>query len=75
MNLGKHGPIIRVLREGIIRVQIKVMQKLANEPVDEWFSQGNQSYTKRTVRCSVNALLSILFVGSLPPVVVVVVVV
>ncbi len=40
MNLGRHCPITRVLREGIIRVGQKVMQKLSQEPVDEWFSQG-----------------------------------
>ena len=44
MNLGKHGPIIRVLREGIIRVGLKVMQKLSTEIVDEWFSQGGFRY-------------------------------
>eukprot|EP00795_Rhopilema_esculentum_P015506 gene15506-6767_t len=47
MNLGKHGPIIRVLREGIIRVQLKVMQKLANEAVDEWFSQDESAESIR----------------------------
>eukprot|EP00794_Sanderia_malayensis_P013792 gene13792-15235_t len=41
MNLGKHCPITRVLREGIIRVGQKVMQILSNEPVDEWFSQDD----------------------------------
>ena len=56
MNLGKHGPIIRVLREGIIRVQFKVMQKLANEPVDDWFSQGIKCFSSNIIHFAPVAL-------------------
>lgn len=37
-KLGRHSPITKVLRDGILRVGKKAKQKLANEPVEEWFT-------------------------------------
>lgn len=38
-KLGRHCPITKVLRDGIMRVGKSTAKKLADEPVDEWFSQ------------------------------------
>lgn len=37
-KLGRHSPITKVLRDGILRVGKTAKQKLANEPVEEWFT-------------------------------------
>lgn len=37
-KLGRHSPITKVLRDGILRVGKAAKQKLANEPVEEWFT-------------------------------------
>ncbi|XP_054714520.1 mediator of RNA polymerase II transcription subunit 13-like [Uloborus diversus] len=37
-KLGKHCPITKVLRDGIMRVGKSTAKKLADEPVDDWFS-------------------------------------
>lgn len=37
-NLGKHRPITKVLRDGIMRVGKTAASKVAEEPVDEWFN-------------------------------------
>ena len=38
MKLGRHCPITKVLRDGIMRVGKTSAKKLAEEPVDEWFN-------------------------------------
>ncbi|XP_013781243.1 mediator of RNA polymerase II transcription subunit 13-like [Limulus polyphemus] len=37
-RLGRHSPITKVLRDGIMRVGKSAARKLADEPVDEWFN-------------------------------------
>lgn len=37
-RLGRHSPISKVLRDGILRVSKNAAVKLPKEPVDEWFS-------------------------------------
>ncbi|XP_066998213.1 mediator of RNA polymerase II transcription subunit 13 isoform X2 [Anabrus simplex] len=37
-RLGRHCPITKVLRDGILRVGKTAALKLAKEPIDEWFS-------------------------------------
>uniref|UniRef100_T1IJV1 Mediator of RNA polymerase II transcription subunit 13 n=1 Tax=Strigamia maritima TaxID=126957 RepID=T1IJV1_STRMM len=37
-RLGRHCPITKVLRDGIMRVGKTAAKKLADEPVDEWFN-------------------------------------
>ncbi|XP_035216520.1 mediator of RNA polymerase II transcription subunit 13-like, partial [Stegodyphus dumicola] len=37
-RLGRHCPITKVLRDGIMRVGKSTAKKLADEPVDDWFS-------------------------------------
>ena len=37
-RLGKHCPISRDLRDGIIRISKKAASKLSEEPVNEWFT-------------------------------------
>nr|CAD7425183.1 unnamed protein product [Timema monikensis] len=37
-RLGRHSPITKVLREGILRVGKSAATKLAKEPVDDWFN-------------------------------------
>ncbi|XP_046680000.1 mediator of RNA polymerase II transcription subunit 13 isoform X3 [Homalodisca vitripennis] len=45
-RLGRHCPITKVLRDGILRVGNKAAIKLAKEPVDEWFTMlGDNSTT------------------------------
>lgn len=35
--MGRHTPISKVLRDGILRVGKAAAQKLAKQPIDEWF--------------------------------------
>lgn len=37
-RLGRHSPITKVLRDGILRVGRTAKMKIGNEPVDEWFN-------------------------------------
>lgn len=39
LRLGKHSPITKVLREGILRVGINNYKRVAEEPIDDWFNQ------------------------------------
>ncbi|RWS28447.1 Mediator of RNA polymerase II transcription subunit 13-like protein [Leptotrombidium deliense] len=39
LRLGKHCPIAKVLRDGIMRVGKTTAKNLADKPVDEWFNQ------------------------------------
>ncbi|KAJ8926638.1 hypothetical protein NQ314_020972 [Rhamnusium bicolor] len=45
-KLGRHSPITKVLRDGILRVGKTAKLKIGNEPVEEWFTllgeRGNQ---------------------------------
>ena len=41
-RLGRHRPIAKKIRDGILRVNNKAARSLMGEPVDEWFSHlGN----------------------------------
>ncbi|XP_014678216.1 PREDICTED: mediator of RNA polymerase II transcription subunit 13-like [Priapulus caudatus] len=42
-RLGKHTPITKILRDGILRVGKTAARKLADEKVDVWFSQIGDS--------------------------------
>lgn len=44
-RLGRHSPITKVLRDGILRVGKNAKTKLANEPVEEWFTMLGESET------------------------------
>ena len=37
-RLGRHAPIQRVLRDGIMRVSKTAAAKVANESLDDWFT-------------------------------------
>lgn len=37
-KLGRHSPITKVLRDGILRVGKTAKSKLGNEPVEDWFT-------------------------------------
>ncbi|XP_050307755.1 mediator of RNA polymerase II transcription subunit 13 isoform X2 [Anthonomus grandis grandis] len=37
-KLGRHSPITKILRDGILRVGKKSKMKIGNEPVEEWFT-------------------------------------
>lgn len=37
-KLGRHSPITKVLRDGILRVGKTAKAKIGNEPVEEWFT-------------------------------------
>jgi mediator of RNA polymerase II transcription subunit 13 len=43
-RLGRHCPITKVLRDGILRVGKSAAAKLAKEPVDEWFSMLGENH-------------------------------
>ncbi|KAK7874246.1 hypothetical protein R5R35_006284 [Gryllus longicercus] len=49
-RLGRHCPITKVLRDGILRVGKTAAAKLAKEPVDEWFSLLGDSPTNNMLR-------------------------
>lgn len=38
LKLGRHCPISKTLRDGIMRVGKKAAQKVADKPVDDWFT-------------------------------------
>lgn len=42
-HFGRHVPITKVLRDGILRVGRSAASKLANDPVDEWFTNIGDS--------------------------------
>ncbi|XP_050718290.1 mediator of RNA polymerase II transcription subunit 13-like isoform X3 [Eriocheir sinensis] len=43
-RLGRHSPIQRVLRNGIMRISKTAASKVANEPLEEWFSLLGDSH-------------------------------
>ncbi|XP_050433794.1 mediator of RNA polymerase II transcription subunit 13 isoform X2 [Adelges cooleyi] len=43
-RLGRHCPITKVLRDGILRVGKSAAAKLAKEPVDEWFTMLGENH-------------------------------
>ena len=43
-KLGRHAPIQRVLRDGIMRVGKTAHAKVASESLDDWFSQLGDSH-------------------------------
>ncbi|KAB0794092.1 hypothetical protein PPYR_13712 [Photinus pyralis] len=44
-RLGRHSPITKVLRDGILRVGKAAKAKLGNEPVEDWFNLLGESET------------------------------
>ncbi|RXG73010.1 Mediator of RNA polymerase II transcription subunit 13 [Armadillidium vulgare] len=51
-RLGRHAPIRRVLRDGIMRVSKRAAGKVANEALDDWFTLlgDSQVFTKLRIR-------------------------
>ena len=49
-RLGRHCPITKVLRDGILRVGKTAAVKLAKEPVDEWFTMLSESPTTNMLK-------------------------
>lgn len=37
-RLGRHSPITKVLRDGILKVGHSAAQKYADEPIEDWFN-------------------------------------
>lgn len=58
-RLGRHAPIQRVLRNGIMRISKVAASKVANEPLEEWFSLLGDSHmsTKLKVYAQVRSLI------------------
>lgn len=44
-KLGRHSPITKVLRDGILRVGKTAKAKIGNEPIEEWFTLLGESET------------------------------
>ncbi|CAH2007430.1 unnamed protein product [Acanthoscelides obtectus] len=44
-KLGRHSPITKVLRDGILRVGKTAKAKIGNEPVEEWFTLLGENET------------------------------
>ena len=49
-RLGRHGPIAKVLRDGILRVSKSAAVKLPKEPADEWFNMLGDNNTTAILR-------------------------
>ncbi|KAK9512984.1 hypothetical protein O3M35_001282 [Rhynocoris fuscipes] len=49
-RLGRHCPITKVLRDGILRVGKTAALKLANEPLDDWFSLLGDNNTSNMLK-------------------------
>ncbi|XP_044731039.1 mediator of RNA polymerase II transcription subunit 13 isoform X2 [Chrysoperla carnea] len=49
-KLGKHSPITKVLRDGILRVGKSAKTKLAGEPIDEWFNALGDNKTSDMIK-------------------------
>lgn len=49
-KLGRHSPITKVLRDGILRVGKTAKTKLANQPVEEWFTLLGEGETMDMLR-------------------------
>ncbi|PSN30681.1 hypothetical protein C0J52_20854 [Blattella germanica] len=49
-RLGRHCPITKVLRDGILRVGKTAALKLAKEPVDEWFTVLGDNLTTNMLK-------------------------
>ena len=48
-RLGKHCPISKDLRDGIIRISKKAASKLSEEPVNEWFTFIGENFNVNVV--------------------------
>lgn len=57
-RLGRHSPISKVLRDGILRVSKSAAVKLPNEPVDEWFNMIEDNNTTAMLRLYAQVNLS-----------------
>ena len=49
-RLGRHAPITKVLRDGILKVGKKQAEKLANEDTEQWFDLIGDSPTASLVK-------------------------
>lgn len=49
-RLGRHTPISKQLRDGIIRVGKSTAQKLAKQPMDEWFKFLGENHLGELLR-------------------------
>lgn len=49
-RLGRHSPIQRVLRNGIMRISKTAASKVANEPLEEWFSLLGDSHMSTNLK-------------------------
>lgn len=49
-RLGRHSPITKVLRDGILRVGKAAATKLSKEPVDEWFTNLGDNSTSNFLK-------------------------
>lgn len=49
-RLGRHSPITKVLRDGILRVGKNAKTKLANEPIEDWFTMLGESDTTDMIK-------------------------
>ncbi|ROT72136.1 Mediator of RNA polymerase II transcription subunit 13 [Penaeus vannamei] len=49
-KLGRHAPIQRVLRNGIMRISKTAASKVANEPLEEWFSLLGDSHVSTNLK-------------------------
>lgn len=61
-KLGRHSPITKVLRDGILRVGKNAKTKLANEPVEEWFTLLGESDTAEMLKLYAQVNMSYLIV-------------
>ncbi|XP_052125419.1 mediator of RNA polymerase II transcription subunit 13-like isoform X1 [Frankliniella occidentalis] len=49
-RLGRHSPITKVLRDGILRVGSSAAMKLGKEPIDDWFKMLGDTPTANMLR-------------------------
>jgi mediator of RNA polymerase II transcription subunit 13 len=49
-RLGRHAPVTKVLRDGILKVGKKQAEKLANEDTEQWFDLIGDSPTASLVK-------------------------
>ena len=56
-RLGRHCPISKVMRDGIVRVGKTAAAKVADHPIDEWFTLIGKSYSFAVYMVSVHPTL------------------
>lgn len=60
-RLGKHSPITKVLRDGILRVGKGSKAKLSGEPPDDWFNVIGDSKTSEMIKLYAQVCKNIIF--------------